>query len=59
MMKMAEELYSYKTTKTIAERECISKEIRHKRGVEYTDYLFKDGSKLSLGSNGYIGYEVP
>ena len=28
-------------------------------GVEYTTHTFEDGSKLTQGSNGYIGCETP
>jgi len=37
----------------------IDKEIRTIEDVEYTTHTFEDGSKLTQGSNGYIGCETP
>jgi hypothetical protein len=37
----------------------ISKEAQTISGIVYTTYAFPDHSKLTIGSNGYIGCELP
>jgi len=59
MESIAEEFYNEEPMRERAERKCVEFHDEVKEGVEYTHYKFRDGSKLTLGSNGYMGCEVP